>query len=185
MVNFDGLILQQKVKIQYSSSSEDTGSNNIKNYLYNMFDNDATTIFCSEDIPYSYFQIDFIDSFVSLQTYIIRVHNININLLYPYPKSWNVTGFDGNKWIFLSSVDDAGMSNDIRTKSFDILSSKRKYSLSSIRLTMIKNDWSTHSLCIADFDINGFVSSEIPMNKNMNFQFLIVIKTIQSIFFLL
>ena len=147
----EGLIQQNKIKIQYSASSVYSDR-----YIYKLFDYTTTTWFCSENIPGSFFQVDFVDSLVKIYFYYITVGDWE-----SYPKSWNVTGFNGKTWLLLSDIEDNKM-NENKIQTFDIYQNKQKYFYSSIRLTMTKQNYGKNDyFCVADFDITGEIYSSL------------------------
>ena len=139
MTDFGGLIIQKQVLIQYSSSSVH-GETRLPKY---MFDDDSTTNFCSQEIENSFFQIDFIDCTVKIQSYDVRIDNWNIINI---PKSWNVTGYNGKMWVLISKVEESKL-NNMKVIHIDIDQDKQTYAYSSIRVTSTSTTYVKQLIC--------------------------------------
>ena len=180
MTYSEGLIHNQMIKVQYSSSYSDPNR-----IIKNMFDYDYNTFYCTPNISESFFQIDFLDAKVKIQSYSIRVGDWKYN----FPYSWNATGFNGNYWVVLSTITkETSLTTPRSNNTFEIDPSKRHFSYSSIRLTSTgKNypeSYNSYYFCLAEFDISGTVQNMLSLNDKSGDNLLFNIKAFVSILFL-
>ena len=179
MNDFDTLIFKQKVNIQYMASSV-YDNQRVMKYL---FDNDPLTNFCSQEYENSYFQIDFIGSLVKIKSYIVDVGEWTTN----FPKSWNLTAYNGKSWLLLSNIQESELNYKRALKEYNIEYNNNDY-YNSIRITSTGENYAhSHSFCFADFDITGKIYSTNYLkekNSNNSFSFFNKLRILCSILFL-
>ena len=115
---------------------------------YKLVDGDSQTYSCTKNFLYSYYIFEFINSkSVKINKYMIKAYNRPEKA---FPRSWVVSGFNGKKWINISTVIESSMNSADIKKSFDVDIIQPFY---KIKITQIRETYANSNFfCMSNID---------------------------------
>ena len=102
---------------------------------------------------YSYYIFEFNNSkSVKINKYLIKTYNTPDK---DFPRSWVVSGFNGKKWINISTVIESSLNSGDTTKSFDVDIVQPFY---KIKITQIRETYSNRNhFCMSNIEFFGSI----------------------------
>ena len=149
--DINGLLHRNKYKYTISASSVQT-EGDVTKYIENLVDYSLGTSkwWCSNNVPFQYFEIDFEDNPVLITNYTFYVGDWGASN--SYPKSWDVTGFFQGKEFYAGNITDSGINGPLSTH---VYSTDLYGPFSKIRFTLRETYISRRTFCLCKFDLFG------------------------------
>ena len=147
---FNGILRNERVSYNMSSSGENVNENR---YEY-LVDGNSSTYSCTKNVNYSFYEFSFSNqNTVKIKSYSILTRTTDVDI---FPKSWTLSGFDGNKWLNVSTIIESKLTKANKSALFnvDFVVSFSKLRITQIGAPYVKSTQFYH-LCFAGVDFFG------------------------------
>ena len=175
---FNGILKNERESYDITSTGENVGD-----YRYEyLVDGKYNTYSCTVNSLFTFYEFSFKNEMtVKIKQYSIRTRTHND---VDYPKSWVLSGFNGKKWLNVSTVIESNMNGQNIMKLFD---TSFVFPFSIVRITQVgvpyreKSDF--YYFCMAGIDFFGslgfhrsnFLSCKNSSMRKLNMYFLVLL----------
>ena len=150
---FVGILNQNQNAFEIKTTGENINEDRVE-YLY---DNNNNSYSCLSIKSFNAYTFSFSSFQVKVTNYALQTYLFDVDSRIQFPKQWVLSGFDGKKWINVSTVADSKLATKgaIGTFSTDIVKP-----FSKLKITQIGPGYGATGFeelfCIANIEFHGF-----------------------------